>query len=85
MASLPKILASVLSGTADANMRFNDLRRLLDSLGFQHRVKGDHFIYVRTGVAAIINIQPLPGGKAKAYQVKQVRQIITQHGLQLGR
>jgi len=52
----------------------------LHSLGFAERVKGDHFIYTRDGMVEIINLQPI-GGKAKAYQVKQVRGIITQYGL----
>lgn len=82
MASLKKVLAAILAGASDTNVRFNDLRRVLDSLGFQSRVRGDHFIYWRTGIPEIINIQPLPGGKAKPYQVKQIREIITRHGLQ---
>ena len=41
------------------------------------------FSYWRSGVREIINLQPLSGGKAKAYQVKQVRDIITRYGLQL--
>lgn len=85
MSSLSKILFAVLSGTADANIRFADLCRLLDSLEFQCRVKGGHHIYWRTGVVEIINLQPVRGGKAKPYQVKQVRDIITRYGLQSSR
>lgn len=34
----------VMSGKSDSNIRFNDLRKLLDSLNFGYRVKGEHFI-----------------------------------------
>jgi len=83
MASVLKIIAAVLSGAADANVRFSDLQRLLNNLGFQERVKGGHFIYARDGVIEILNLQPLTGGKAKPYQVKQVRQVVVKYGLQL--
>jgi len=53
---------------------------LLNALGFSERIKGDHFIYSKIGVAEIVNLQPL-GGKAKAYQVKQVRNLILKYKL----
>lgn len=56
------------------------LRTVLDRLGFQCRIKGDHFIYTKDGVEEIINIQPV-GNKAKPYQVKQVRNIILKYQL----
>ena len=62
----------VMSGKSDNNIRFIDLQKLLDSLKFGHRVKGDHFIYYRNDIPEIINIQP-KGNKAKGYEVKQVR------------
>jgi hypothetical protein len=83
MASLPKVLASVLSGKSDQNVRFADLRRILIALGFQERTKGGHFIFSREGLIEIVNLQPLPGGKAKPYQVKQVRQLLAKYKLTL--
>ena len=83
MASLPKVLQTILSAKADQNLRFADLDRVLTSLGFTKRVSGGHHIYSREDVVEIVNLQPLPGGKAKAYQVKQVRQLITRYGLSL--
>ena len=80
MSSVPKLMTSVLNGTRDNNIAFSDLQRVLVSLGFQCRVKGDHFIYWQNGVEEIINIQP-DGNKAKAYQVKQVRNIILKYRL----
>ena len=80
MSQYEKLLLSILSGTQDRNILFADLRTVLDRLGFQCRIKGDHFIYTKNGVEEIINIQPV-GNKAKPYQVKQVRNIIVKYGL----
>lgn len=81
MGQFEKLLLSVLRGTNDQNISFSDLQKLLNRLGFQCRIKGDHFIYTKTGVDEIINIQPRHGGRAKPYQVKQVREIILKYGL----
>jgi hypothetical protein len=76
-----RLLARVLSGTADRNLRFQELRGLLLALGFAERVRGSHHIYTRSGVAEIINLQPQDGGLAKPYQVRQVRQLIVKYRL----
>jgi hypothetical protein len=76
-----KILDKILSGLADMNIRFQDLRKLLNDFGFSERIRGDHYIFHRDGIEEIINLQPLKGGKAKAYQVKQVRKIILNYKL----
>ena len=78
-----KTLAKVLRGTSDANIGFSDLSGLLLHLGFDERMKGSHHIYTREGVVEILNLQPAKGGKAKPYQVKQVRAAIQQYGLAL--
>ena len=70
----------VISGKSDNNIRFADFRNLIISFGFRERIKGDHYIYKREGIAERIVIQPL-GNKAKAYQVKQVRMIFEKYGL----
>jgi len=44
-------------GRSDANIRFRDLVGLLKALGFDERIKGDHHIFTRDGVAEIINLQ----------------------------
>jgi len=76
-------MRAVLSGRSDANLRFGALRVLVRSLGFDERIRGDHFIYTRAGVVEILNIQPASNGKAKPYQVKQIRGIITKYGLKI--
>lgn len=77
---IEKTLDRVLRGNADANIRFDDLSALLQHLGFIKRTRGDHHIFTRDGVVEILNIQP-KRGKAKAYQVKQVRGVLTSYGL----
>ncbi len=80
MAKHEKIFEQILLGAADANIAFSDLRGLLRALGFDERIRGDHHILTREGVAEIINIQP-KGSKAKPYQVRQVRTIILRYKL----
>ena len=78
---MKKILEKVLAGTSDKNIDFSDLRKLVRSFGFNERIKGDHLIYSKTGVSEIINLQTITGGKAKPYQVKQVRNLILRYKL----
>lgn len=78
---MKKITEKILSGTSDANIKFTDLRKLVISLGFIERIKGDHFIYSKSGIIEIINLQPKKDGKSKPYQVKQVRNIILKYKL----
>lgn len=80
MSQQEKVLQAILSGTSDRNILFTDLQEVLAHMGFQCRIRGDHFIYFKDGVEEIINLQPV-GGKAKPYQVKQVRQIILKYQL----
>jgi hypothetical protein len=80
VSKVTKTLHRVLRGNADANIRFGDLCALLHHLGFAERIRGDHHIFSRAGVAEILNLQPR-SGKAKAYQVKQVRGVLTSYGL----
>jgi len=75
------ILEKVLAGLSDKNIRFGELRKLVLSLGFDERIKGDHHIYTKAGIPEILNLQPLRDGMAKAYQVKQIRGIILKYKL----
>lgn len=75
-----KLITKILDYKNDNNISFNDLVNLLEQLGFQKRIKGDHFIFYRQSVDEIINIQPKQN-KAKAYQVKQIRNIIIKYKL----
>jgi predicted RNA binding protein YcfA (HicA-like mRNA interferase family) len=81
MASPRKTLDTVRRGRG--NISFGDLQCLLNKLGFRlSRVTGSHHIYVREGVTRPVNIQPV-GKDAKPYQVRQLRDIIDEFGLEL--
>lgn len=80
MAKHDKFLDRILRGTSDANIAFEELRRLLKRLGFAERIRGDHHIFSKDGVEEILNLQP-KGAQAKPYQVKQVRGIIVKYHL----
>lgn len=80
MGKLEKTLWQILSGNSDQNVAFSDLIYILESLGFQKRIKGSHHLFCKDGVEEIINIQPT-SGKAKPYQVKQVRAVIVKYQL----
>jgi HicA toxin of bacterial toxin-antitoxin, len=81
VAKWDNVLRRLMGGQADRNIRFDDLRGLLERLGFDERVRGDHHIFTRGGVREIIDLQPLPDGNSKPYQVKQVRGILRTYGL----
>ncbi len=71
----------ILQGQADANIDFDALRRLLEWLGFEERIRGSHHIFRKQGVRELVNLQQA-GSKAKVYQVRQVRRVILQYGLE---
>jgi hypothetical protein len=75
-----KLLLQILRGASDANISFEGLRSLLRLLGFDERIRGSHHIFTREGVEEILNLQPR-GSLAKAYQVRQVRQVIVKYKL----
>jgi len=78
---LKRTLEKLLSGLSDKSIKFNDLVGLMRALGFIERVKGDHHIFTMDGILEIINLQPLKDGTSKAYQVKQVRNIVLKYKL----
>lgn len=44
MSQTEKMILSLLSGAQDKSFLFADLQTILSRLGFQCRIKGDHFI-----------------------------------------
>ena len=80
MAGRDKTLDAVLRGSSDTNINFRDLCGLLKRLGFVERIRGSHHIFTREDVLEILNLQP-KNGKAKPYQVKQVRGVILKYRL----
>lgn len=80
MVRYDELLSRILRGAADANIPFNQLCHLLQRLGFEERIRGDHHIFTKDGVEEILNLQP-KGHHAKPYQVKQVRGVIVKYHL----
>lgn len=83
MSKAEKLAAKILSGKSDKNLAFNDLCYVLEHAGFQFRCgKGSHRIYHKEGVVEIVNVQPR-NGKAKPYQVKQVRELLLRYKIDI--
>lgn len=80
MGKVEKLLETILRGTSDTNIAFDDLRSMMLHLGFEERIRGSHHIYRKAGVEERINLQRA-GNKAKPYQVRQVRDIILNNHL----
>jgi hypothetical protein len=80
MSKFSKIFELIMNGQADANIRFEDLRMLLISLNFEERIRGSHHTFRREGIEEKPNLQR-DGNKAKAYQVRQVRNILQKYHL----
>jgi len=77
-----KLLGRILAG-AVRNVGFDDLIGLLQALGFKESGgRGSHRVFVRPGVAEILNLQQVRG-QAKPYQVRQVAALIRQYNLDL--
>ena len=60
---------------------FSSLCTYLKRLGFIEEIEGSHHQYAMGGVPEIINLQPRSDGKAKPYQVKQVREWLRNNGM----
>ena len=71
---------NVLGSGSDTNIRFDDLRNLLLSIGFVERTRGSHHLFSRPGVRERINLQRA-GSHAKPYQVRQVRRMLLKYEL----
>jgi hypothetical protein len=67
---------------ADASIPFDELRALLKRLGFTERIWGGHHIFAMSEVGEILNVQP-KSGKAKPYQVRQIRGVLLEYNLRL--
>ena len=80
MGEQDRLLLRILRGTSDANIPFDGLCYLLRRLGFAERIRGSHHIFAKDGIEEILNLQPRRN-KAKAYQVKQVRDLILRYRL----
>lgn len=82
MSSVRNLFAEILLGHRDQSLRFEELCRVIRALGFDERIRGSHHIFTKENIDEIINLQP-KRGLAKAYQVRQVRQLIHKYRLEL--
>ncbi len=82
MSKYDKLLTTILTGSSDSNISFKDLCHIMLRLGFEERIQGSHHIFRKDGIEEKINLQR-DGNKAKAYQVRQIRNIIIKYNLQL--
>ncbi len=80
MGKYEKLLTRILHGKSDTEISFADLCNLLERLGFEARIRGSHHMFRKAGVEEIINLQKA-GGKAKPYQIRQVRTITLKYKL----
>lgn len=69
-----KLLAQALRNPQ--GLRFTEACQLAQAFGFRHvRTNGSHAIFSRPGAPEIVNLQNV-GGKAKAYQVRQMLKLM---------
>ena len=80
MGAHDKLLGTILRGASDANIAFEDLRKLFRHLGFDERTRGSHHLFRKSGITELINLQRA-GSKAKVYQVRQVRAVLLTYRL----
>lgn len=80
MSKYEKLLLKILQGGSDANISFDELCNLMKKLGFEERIRGSHHIFRKEGIIEKINLQR-DNDKAKIYQVRQVRNLITKYNL----
>jgi predicted RNA binding protein YcfA (HicA-like mRNA interferase family) len=79
VSKVKKVYEKLMSRQSDPNFTLDDLCYLLAKLGFALRhAQGSHIIAQRG--PAYVNVQN-KGGKAKAYQVEQVRNELKKHNI----
>jgi len=82
MTRIDKRIDRILSGKHDASIEFEELCLILKQLGFTQRIRGSHNIFRKEGIKEHLNLQR-DGGKAKTYQVRQVRNLILKYRLSI--
>ena len=83
MSTFEKLLQAIRRNPR--GVRFDDLCRLVERLGFQLRARGgtSHRIYSRIGVTEVINLQQGSSGTAKPYQVRQILALVEKYKLEV--
>jgi predicted RNA binding protein YcfA (HicA-like mRNA interferase family) len=80
MSKRSKLREKVLNSNSEIS--FQELLTFLTQSGFEQKsVSGSHRIFGKEGVEEIINVQPHKTGKAKPYQIRQIREIFQKYNL----
>ena len=78
----PRVLLERLRKGHFNNVRHSDFIRLIESFGFElDRVRGSHSLYLHSGKNVRLNVQPLPNGDAKGYQLRQFLAVVDKYDL----
>jgi len=79
----PQKLLARLSRGSIKNGAFDDMRRLVEALGFElKRVSGSHHIFAHADVLELVNLQEVDG-QAKPYQIRQFLKLVERYSLEL--
>ncbi|HEX6207352.1 MAG TPA: type II toxin-antitoxin system HicA family toxin [Actinomycetota bacterium] len=79
----PRRLLERLRRGAVSNVRFRDLVRLVEALGFElQRTSGSHHIFAHPAVPELLNLQDV-AGEAKPYQIRQLLRLMERYSLSL--
>jgi predicted RNA binding protein YcfA (HicA-like mRNA interferase family) len=77
-----KLLTRLARG-AVSNVAFDDMRRLVEGLGFElRRVNGSHHVFVHPEIPELINLETVHG-QAKPYQIRQFLRLVERYDLKL--
>lgn len=77
-----RLLRRLLDGHLQ-NIRFRDLRDLVEAFGFQlTRISGSHHIFEHEGLTELVNLQEV-AGEGKPYQIRQFLRLIERYDLRL--
>jgi len=77
-----KLLMRLARGEV-ANVAFDDMRKLVESFGFElRRVSGSHHVFVHPEIPELINLQSVRG-QAKPYQIRQFVRLVERYDLKL--
>ncbi|MBT9449801.1 type II toxin-antitoxin system HicA family toxin [Akkermansia glycaniphila] len=79
-----KLLLKIMGGAQDGNVTYAEALKLLELLGYRFREgKGSHTVACYPGTPGLLTLQPKKDGKAKSYQLEQIRRDIREKGLHL--
>ena len=79
----PRRLLQRLRRGGLTNVRFRDITRLVEALGFElQRTSGSHHIFAHPEVPGLLNLQEV-AGEAKPYQIRQFLRLVERYSLDL--